>query len=222
VKEHREGEHCVDSVVEQREAATVHLEAHAGGVARMTHLWIRWAEVAVDSEGLSLAAKSRRTPDEWHPHLGAEFSHGMVSVCAAVFAMEALTLALARLVMPPEIVEKWLSGKPATALRKIDQVLRRSVCGPRGPDLTAEWKTYIDRRNEVVHFPGELRSSVPYDGLNVAVEDRNYSAEAAPGAFDLLVGTDAIITQPKPKLRDWAEGFRGQVDGLRDLRNRSA
>jgi hypothetical protein len=66
----------------------------AFGVAsakRTTHLWIRWAEAAIDSERLSIAAKNRRTPAELHPYLGAEFTQGTVAVCAAVFSMTALT-----------------------------------------------------------------------------------------------------------------------------------
>ena len=176
---------------------------------RMTHLWIRWAEIAIDNEQLSVAAKNKRTADNLHPHLGTEFNHGTVAVCAAVFSMEALTMALASLTMPPATVMKWRGPRSISSIKKIQQVLGHAVKGPRGPQLAVAWETYIRRRNEAVHFLGDSRPSVPYDGLNVAIEDEAYSSEAAKGAVDSLLDTlDAVITSPKPPVRDWANGFR--------------
>jgi hypothetical protein len=192
--------------------------SHVSGI--MIHLWIRWAEIAVDTEQLSLVAKSARTPTNLVPHLGTEVAQGMVSVCASVFALEAMTRALKPLVISDEMSKAWIRNETSSA-KVTEEILDHSIRGSRGRELGQAWREWIQRRHQAVHFDGTFRPSVPYDGLNLAVEDANYTAEAATGAVDLLIETLAVITtQPTPKASEWANGFAGQLTLLRERRAR--
>lgn len=189
-------------------------------VTRMTHLWIRWAEVAVDSERLSLTAKRQREPQNPPVALGSEFSHGMVAVCASMFAMDAITWALAKKVIP-ETAEKWRGqSRPPSSLNMMQQVLGHTIDGTTANAIISRWKKPLESRHEAVHFWGDSRPSVCYDGLNVSVEDANYSSDAATQAVDLLLETlEEITSRPKTAASEWGKGFRGQVQVLRHRRN---
>ncbi len=85
--------------------------------------------------------------------------------------------------------------------------------------LGEHWKPLIDCRNGVVHFVAEHRSSVPYDGMNIAVEDSEFTAVEAARAVDLLFATlEGLGTRFKPAAQEHAAGFAGQLQELRERR----
>jgi hypothetical protein len=102
----------------------------------------------------------------------------------------------------------------------IRQTLGNAIDGTTVNALILRWETPTKSRNEVVHFLGDSRPSVSYDGFNVSVEDANYSSNAATQAVELLLETlEEITHRPKTTAREWGTGFRGQVQVLRDRRN---
>ena len=70
-----------------------------------------------------------------------------------------------------------------------------------------------------MHFVAEHRPSVPYDGMNVAVEDAEFTAVEATRAVELLFATlDALGMRSKSSAQGQAAGFAGQVEELRERR----
>ena len=188
---------------------------------RSTTWWIVWANAGVEALRRSVAARTeRRSGAHWYPSWRYEMEDGLVAVSSMAFAIEAITRQLTGVeaVVEAQTRERWRAQDKGAAWRT-REVLKRCVRGGEGQDLDDRWRPVIDSRNAVVHFQAELRPSVPYNGMNVAVEDAEFTADKATEAVELLFATlDALGTRYKPAAAGQAEGFAGQLELLRARR----
>lgn len=190
-------------------------------IARSTTWGIVWAGVAVEALRRSEAARQVRLAGEsWYPHWRYEMEDGLVAVTGSVFAMEAITRQLTQVdkIVDAQARARWAKQKKDAAWRT-REVLKRCVRGGEGQQLGDQWKPLINRRNGVAHFVAEQRPSVPYDGMNIAVEDAEFTAVEAARAVDLLFTTlEGLGTRSKPAVQGHAAGFSGQLEELRERR----
>lgn len=202
----------------QRKPSTIGLSIVT---ARSTTWWTMWAGVAVEALRRSEAARQVRLAGEnWYPHLRYEMEDGLVAVTGSVFAMEAITRKLTQVdtIVDPQTRARWAKQKKDAAWRT-REVLKRCIRGGGGQTLGDQWKPLIDRRNGVVHFVAEQRPSVPYDGMNIAVEDADFTAVEAGRAVGLLFTTlEGLGTRSRPAAQEHAAGFSGQLEELRERR----
>lgn len=169
------------------------------------------------------AQQQRRSGAHWYPSWRYEMEDSLVAVTSAVFAIEAITRQLSSVeaIISQETLRRWRSKKSAAEVTR--EVLKASIRGGEGQALGDLWEPLFLRRNGVVHFTAEQRASVPYDGMNIAVEEADFTADRATAAFDLLFDTlDALGARPKPPARCQAEGFAGQLELLRARRRAGA
>lgn len=191
------------------------------GITRSTTWWIVWAGVAVEALRRSEAARRVRLAGEnRHPHLRYEIEDGLVAVTGSVFAVEAITRQLTQVdnIVDPQTRARW-AGQQKKAAWRTCEVLKRCIRGGEGQALGEQWKPLIDRRNGVVHFVAEQRPSVSYDGMNIAVEDAEFTAVEAARTVDLLFTTlEGLGTRFKLVAQEHAAGFVGQLEELRERR----
>ena len=188
---------------------------------RSTTWWIVWANAGVEALRRSVAAQvERRSGAHWYPSLKYEIEDGLVAVSSMAFAIEAITRQLTQVetIVDAQMRERWRRQEKGAAWRT-REVLKRCIRGGEGQNLGDRWRPLIDTRNGVVHFDAEQRPSVSYDGMNIAVEEAEFTADKATEAVELLFSTlDALGTRPKPGAAGQAEGFAGQVELLRARR----
>ncbi len=177
-----------------------------------TGIWIAWANAAAD-------ARARAAESRTRGELNNEMANAMTSMCAAAFAMESLSVALARETMPTEAA-KWEAalGNRTKAVSRVREVLKRSVTLP-GPDvenLASRWGDVIGLRNATVHF-GETPSE-PHEhpsGVNSSKEIATYTVELADRCASLLLETlHAIRDKAKPALQRWLQLWAGAIPDI--------
>lgn len=205
--------------------AIVSVGATSWTATRSTTWWVVWANAGVEALRRSVAAQQeRRSGAHWYPSWRYEMEDGLVAVTSAVFAIEAITRQLSSVeaIISQETLRRWRSKKKGAG-EVTREVLKASIRGGEGQALGDLWEPLFLRRNGVVHFTAEQRASVPYDGMNIAVEEADFTADRATAAFDLLFDTlDALGARPKPPTRCQAEGFAGQLELLRARRRAGA
>lgn len=206
----------------------VSVDATSPTVTRSTTWWVVWANTGVEALRRSVAAQhDRRSGAHWYPSWRYEMEDGLVAVTSAVFAIEAITRQLKNVegIIDQATLERWrgqdrdCKKKQMGAAARNREVLKRSIRGDEGQALGTRWFPLVRGRNDVVHFEAKQRASVPYDGMNIAVEEADFTADRAAAAFDLLFDTlDALGARPKQTARCEAEGFAGQLELLRARR----
>ncbi len=192
------------------------------------HMWITWAELAVEHEREALTARQamldlQAKGGNFAVELGRETGESLLAICSAAFAMVALVGVWARLVMDPQTVAKWES--PAERINMVgrtEQVLRRSCKDAETAiDLTNRWSVVFGQRGGAVHFSETPGPAVPHPaGIgNVAEVHLTYSQETATVAVDLLIETlSEVESASKPQLADWVGGMAHVLDSLRTKR----
>lgn len=196
-------------------------------VTMRTHLWITWGRIALQHEELARAARQKMQ----HPGadqsrlLGREGDAGLVCICAAAFALEALSTELLELrVVPPATTTAWARNRPP-ADRQILEVLKHGF-DPRG--LVATWERELrwlfGVRGSSVHYEGSFAPPEIHPlGMGVAPTQATYRAENATRAVDLLLGIlERCRDKPKPPIRAWSKHKRIRTPALLSPPGRSA
>jgi hypothetical protein len=188
-------------------------------VTMRTHRWITWGRIAVQHEGMAHAARQEMQ----HPGadqsrlLEQEGNAGLVGICAAAFALEALSRELVELnVLPPTTTTAWTRNGPR-ADKQILEILKRAV-DPSGlvSTWTRELRWLFGVRGSSVHYEGSFAPPEIHPlGMGVAPTQATYRAENATRAVDLLLGIlERCRDKPKPPIRTWSKEMRGAIDQL--------
>jgi transposase InsO family protein len=150
---------------------------------------------------------------------------GLVCICAAAFALEALSRELLELrVVPPATTTAWARNRPP-ADRQILEVLKHGF-DPRG--LVATWERELrwlfGVRGSSVHYEGSFAPPEIHPlGMGVAPTQATYRAENAMRAVDLLLGIlERCRDKPKPPIRAWSKHKRIRTPALLSPPGRSA
>jgi hypothetical protein len=184
-----------------------------------THLWISCARIALKHEATAHAARQvmQQPGTDQSRLLEREADAGLVGICAAAFALEALSRELDELgVIPPPTLAAW-QASPPSAPALVLEILKLSV-DPRR--LVNTWERELawlfGVRGSSVHYRGAFEAPQPHPiGTNVAPSQVTYSAENATRAVDLLLEIlERCRDKPKPATRGWSQGMRGAVDEL--------
>jgi hypothetical protein len=193
------------------------------------HMWITWAELAIEHEREAKAA--RQAMLELHakggnfaPEMGRETAEGLLAVCSAAFAMDALVNVWMQLVIDQATLAKWMApnGKKGKT-GQVEQVLRK-LCrdSKTAIDLKDRWKVVFAQRGGAVHFFEKPGPTVPHpSGITNAAEVHvTYGQENATAAVDLMMETlSAVVSASNPDLASWVAGMNQTVVALRAKRN---
>jgi hypothetical protein len=212
----------------QAETATAHASAPLPTIVVTVHMWITWAELAVEHEQEALTARQamldlQAKGGDFAAELGRETGESLLAICSAAFAMDALVGVWARLVMDPQTVAKWESSSGSINMgNRTEQVLRRSCKDAKAAmDLTNRWRVVFGQRGGAVHFSETPGPTVPHPaGIgNVAEVHVTYRQENATAAVDLLIETlNEVESASKPKLANWVGSMAHVLDSLRTKR----
>jgi hypothetical protein len=212
------------------ETATAYAHVPSLAIVVTVHMWITWAELAVEHEQESLSA--RRAMLDLHTkgenfavELGRETGESLLAICSAAFAMDALVSAWARLVMDAQTVAKWESpGRAINMGNRTEQVLRRSCREAKTAiGLSNRWRVVFEQRGGAVHFLETSGPTVPHPaGIgNVADVHLTYRQETATAAVDLLIETlSEVGSASKPQLTNWVGGMAQTLAGLHTKRSK--
>jgi hypothetical protein len=194
-----------------------------------THLWISWARISLKHEAMAHAARQemQQPGADQSRLLMDEADAGLDGICAAAFALEALSRELSELGAIPEATLKaWREAEDwPKAKNVILEVLAQTIDTRR---LYTSWRGELewlfDLRDSSVHYEGALAPPELHPlGMNVAPSQVAYSAENATRAVDLLLGIlERCRDKPKSPARDWSRGMGGAVDELVGRRGRAA
>jgi hypothetical protein len=198
--------------------------AETVSIAIRTHLWIAWARIALKQEAMAHAARQEiQQPgaDRYHLLL-READAGLNGICAAAFALEALSRELRDLgAIPQATLESWKQkrkeGKGPAAKKVVLEVLSQTI-DTQG--LYTSWRDELgwlfDLRDSSVHYEGIFAPSEPHPlGMSVAPEQVAYLAGNVRRAVDLLLAIlERCRDRPKPPARKWSQEMRGALNNL--------
>jgi hypothetical protein len=199
--------------------AAVAVSAGSVSIQMRTHLWISWARIALKHEAMAHAARQemQQAGADQSRLLQQEADAGLVGICAAAFALEAVYRELDELGMvPAATLAAWKTNRLSDD-KQILELLKLAV-DPKG--LVNVWKRELawlfDVRGSSVHYRGSFEAPQPHPlGTNVAPSQIIYSAERATRAVNLLLGIlERCRDKPKPVARGWSQGMRGAIDDL--------
>jgi hypothetical protein len=195
------------------------------------HMWLTWAELAIEHEQEALAARQimldlHAKGQNFAMEMGRETGESLLAICSAAFSMDALVGVWARLVMDPQTVSKWESpGARINMGNQTDQVLRRVCKGAKtAKELTDRWRVVFSQRGGAVHFSEVPGPTAPHPSgiTNAAEVHSTYSPETAKAAVDLLIETlNEVESASKPKLANWINDMACPMTALRTKRRLS-
>lgn len=201
--------------------AAVTVEVPPVRILMRAHRWISWTRIAIQHETMAKAARQgleQAAPENRDGYmLQQEADAALVAICAAAFALEALTRELDDLVSLPSATLAAWQRNPPPADRRVLELLKLSV-DPRG--VVAVWTRELawlfGVRGGAVHYEGMNQPTQPHPvGMNVSVAQVTYSPEKATRAVDLLLGIlERCRDRPKLAVRGWSNGTRHVVDEL--------
>jgi hypothetical protein len=192
-----------------------------------THLWTSWARIALNHEAMAHAARQemRQPGADQSRLLQREADAGLVGICAAAFALEALSRELDELGMVPAATRAAWKKNRLSDDKQILELMKLAV-DPKG--LVNVWRRELAwlfgvRRNSV-HYRGALEAPQPHPiGTNVAPSQITYSAENTTRAVDLLLGIlERCRDKPKPPARKWSQDMHGAINELIGRRGHAA
>ena len=207
-------------------------------------LWVAWARVTLEHEtiaqdarqqALTLGAAHRQALQQGDAGekvtqlgtdlalaLGREMHAALIGICAAAFALEALSRELQELrAIPQATLDRWeelrKNCKPPAAHKVTLEVLSKTF-DMRGlvTRLQAELPWLFKIRGGAVHYEGVFEPMRPHPaGSHVSIAQDTYSAENCTRAADLLVSIlERCRDRPKPPGKEWARGKRRIIDEL--------
>lgn len=204
--------------------AIAHADAPAPTIVVTAHMWITWAELAIEHERKAKAARQamlglHAKGENFAPEMGRETAEGLLAVCSAAFAMDALVNVWMQLVIDQATLAKWMApnGKKGKT-GQVEQVLRRS-CGDskKAINLNDRWKVVFAQRGGAVHFFEKPGPTMPHpSGITNAAEVHvTYGQENATAAVDLLIETlSEVVSTSKPDLASWVAEMTETVAAL--------
>jgi hypothetical protein len=195
----------------------------AGGLSiqMRTHLWISWIRIALKHEATAHAARQEmQQPDADQSRLLLdEADAGLDGICAAAFALEALSREFSELGTIPEArLTAWREAESRPKAKNVILEVLAQTIDARG--LYTRWQGELawlfDLRDTSVHYEGAFAPPEPHPlGMNVAPSQIAYSAENVTRAVDLLLGIlERCKDRPKPPARQWSQDMRGAVNDL--------
>ena len=211
----------------QAETAMAHVSWPPVTIVVTVHMWITWAELAVEHEQEALTARQAMLDlhakgGNFAAELGRETGESLLAICSSAFAMDALVGVWARLVDPQRAAKWESSSRRINMVGRTEQVLRRSCKDAKtAMDLTNRWRVVFRQRGGAVHFSETPGPTVPHPaGIgNVAEVHLTYSKETATAAVGLLIETlSEVESASKPQLANWAGDMAHVLDSLRTKR----
>jgi hypothetical protein len=195
-------------------------------LAIRTHLWISWARIALKHEAMAHAARQdmQQPGADQSRLLEREADTGLVGICAAAFALEAISQELDELGMVPAATRAAWRKNRLSDDKQILELVKLAV-DPEG--LVNVWKPELawlfGVRSSSVHYRGTFEAPQPHPlGTNVAPSQVTYSAENTTRAVDLLLGIlERCRDKPKPPSRKWSQDMGGAVNDLIGRRGRA-
>ena len=176
-------------------------------VAITTHMWLWWAQIAIDQERLALQARDdalRETTSG--PRFGEFFSAetfaSMIAVAASSHSLDAL---YGRVKVDLAGGAVRTDNRWSTILETVRQAAK--VTGTaEGGQWAAEFEWLYDLRDSAVHYEEKMSPSVPHPtGTSSGAENARYCAEAATRAVNLALEVlETCLTSPRPPLEPWA------------------
>ena len=179
----------------------------APGIIAMTHLWLVWAEIAIDHERAARAAREQAVAlrpqgsPEFSEALSRELRASMVAVSAAAHALDAFYGAVKRYVqLPATTVEAWERNRTARRSRILETLKLGFAVGRAAQRWHAEFRWLFGLRDGVVHAEERWQSLRPHPvGGKMTPEHVMYAHEASVRAVDLVLDVlDGSFTGPKP------------------------
>jgi hypothetical protein len=193
-------------------------------IAIRTHLWIAWARIALKHEARASAARQemQRPGADRYRLLLQEADAGLDGICAAAFALEALSRELSELgAIAQATLDRWRQkrkeGKGPAAKKVVLEVLSQTIdTRGRYSSWRDELEWLFDLRDSSVHYEGAFAPSEPHPlGMSVAPEQVDYLAEDVRRAADLLLAVlERCRDKPKRPARKWSQEMRGAIDNL--------
>jgi hypothetical protein len=188
---------------------------YAPTVLVRNHLWIWWAEIAIEQEDLARHTRARAveiTPsgDGFADLLWRETRAAMIAIAACSHSLDALFGAVRELV--PEIRTPRRRSTILETL-KAGFEIRGSAAGGR---WAGEFNWLFDLRDAALHFEESQAPTVPHPtGTNTGPENVLYSLEPAERAVSLLIEVlDTCTANPRPALVEWATAMRPTAESL--------
>ena len=210
----------------QAQPAMVTATAYSPSIKIRTHLWILWARIAIKHEAMAQAARNQAQQPgvDLGPLFEAEMDASLTGICAAAFALEALSRELEELgLLPPATVQAWTKNRPSDAAVTLE-VLKVAV-DPKG--MVNHWSQELPWlfkiRGQSVHYEGSLQAPQPHPlGTNTGPAQVTYSIENTTRAIDLLVGIlERCRDKPKSGARSWSQAAQGIITQLIGSRGQS-
>jgi hypothetical protein len=206
-------------VTVQPPPATARATVFSPSIKIRTHLWIFWARIAIKHE--AMAQDTRRQAEQSGVDLGplfeGEMDASLTGICAAAFALEALSRELEELgLLPAATVAAWKNRPPSDAAFTLE-VLKVAV-DPKG--MVNHWRQELPWlftiRGESVHYQGSFQAPQPHPlGTNTGPARITYSVENTTRAVDLLVGIlERCRDKPKPGAHPWSQAAQGIIARL--------
>jgi hypothetical protein len=184
-----------------------------------THLWLYWAEIAIDQEDLARQVRQRAiavTPrgEGFADLIGQETRAALIAIAAASHALDALYGVVKEIVPPLGSGSRW--SKILETL-KMGFVIGGSAGGGR---WASDFEWLFDLRDAAVHFKESQKPTIPHPtGTNTGPENVLYSLEPAQRAVSFLLEVlDTCTRTPRPPLAAWAEAMRPTVEELEQRR----
>jgi hypothetical protein len=184
------------------------------------HLWITWAQIALEREVESGVAREygRKGDRERSEALGWETRASLQAITAAAISIDNLAHEISPLL--PEPVRP-----PGTRAGEIREVLNKGFRFGRlngNGALNALLQDLFDSRNTGLHYLAEWREPVPHpSGTVTDPENVRYSFERAREAIDeLLFILGTCIDKPRAETQEWATNMSPAVEDLFTIRGR--
>ena len=171
--------------------------------------YLSWAECAIDhfEAARRERADMQRSSTPWL-QLSKEFQASALTITVCAFALEALQMELAPIVVLEDVGRRW-SAKRTSAASRAHQTLSLACSIPNGLSREIDW--LFDLRGQAAHPASKMAPTALHPGMpsNVAEPHATYVVEAAGRALRLLaVVFDRLASAPRKVVATWVIGWQ--------------
>jgi hypothetical protein len=203
----------------QAQPAMVTATAYSPSIKIRTHLWILWARIAIKHEAMAQAARNQAQQSgvDLGPLFEAEMDASLTGICAAAFALEALSRELEELgLLPLATVQAWTKNRPSDAAVTLE-VLKVAV-DPKGmgQPLGAGAALAVQDPRPVRALRGVVPgpAAAPPGDEHGPGPDHPLDREHHPGDRPLGRDPGAVPGQAKSGARSWSQAAQGIITQL--------